>query len=88
MEMKSINVEELLNEIIDLIMKSRNEEFTTAMLCKNILGEHFISNESNKLMDIHYKLMDELEKRNLKMEYTDDGIIGLPYNISFIVKEK
>lgn len=74
--------------ISDICNSPSGAEFTTATLCEKLFGKEFLEKDSSELMDIHYQLIDELEKQNLEIEYTDDGIIGLPYNISFIVKVK
>lgn len=79
---------EIANRIFNEILYAHSGlEFTTYELVKNVLGIDF-KEDFSKLMDIHYELVDLLENYSLKIEYTIDGNVGLPYNIPYIVVEK
>lgn len=71
--------------INDIVKAPSNSQFTTYELCEKHLGKDFVEKESDKLMDIHSELIKKLNENNLHIEFTMDDLIGLPYNIPFIV---
>ena len=65
----------------------RDREYSTYELIKIVLGKDS-PDDDVILNDVHYMLMDVLPIYGLKMDFTDDSIIGVPYNLPYMISPK
>ena len=82
-------VEETVIKVVELIKTLPNgTETTTAILTGEVLGKEFVNNEPIELMEINQRIFEECEKINITLDNSEynDSIVGLPYNIPFIVR--
>jgi len=82
-------VEETVIKVVELIKTlPSGTETTTAILTGEVLGKEFVNNEPIELMEINQRVFEECEKINITLDNSkyNDSIVGLPYNIPFIVR--
>ena len=82
-------VEETVIKVVELIKTlPSGTETTTAILTGEVLGKEFVNNEPIELMEINQRIFEECEKINITLDNSEynDSIVGLPYNIPFIVR--
>ena len=82
-------VEETVIKVVELIKTlPSGTEITTAILTGEVLGKEFVNNEPIELMEINQRVFEECEKINITLDNSEynDSIVGLPYNIPFIVR--
>ncbi|MDO5440318.1 MAG: hypothetical protein Q4F12_02135 [Erysipelotrichaceae bacterium] len=82
-------VEETVIKVVELIKTlPSGTETTTAILTGEVLGKEFVNNEPIELMEINQRVFEECEKINITLDNSEynDSIVGLPYNIPFIVR--
>lgn len=82
-------IEESVQKIVEMIKTlPNNTETTIATLAENVLGKEYVANDPIELIEINQRVFEECEIINITLDNSEynDCMVGLPYNIPFIVK--